>query len=230
MLDESKKMSACELARRFGSGKLPPMKAAIKQDRRTERTRAALMSAFLEIMFSDGYEGATVEKIAERANIGRSTFYFHYKSKEGILRASMARPSFHLAVIVGHDIAVERMVPVLLHFLENRKKNRVFFTWPVRGIWTSALADTISPRLASIARHARACPVLPLPMIARHIAEAQIALVADWVLANPSAKPEAVTQALIVSTHALLASLLQCAPDAPLTIPGEQLRFIEARK
>ncbi len=74
-----------------------------KPDRRSERSRAALMKAFIDLVLSEGYESVTVERIAERANIGRSTFYMHYKGKEDILKQSITRPSSHLAIIVGHD-------------------------------------------------------------------------------------------------------------------------------
>ena len=59
---------------------------ARKPDRRTERSRSALMSAFIAILLSDGYDAVTVERVAERANVGRSTFYMHFKSKASCAR------------------------------------------------------------------------------------------------------------------------------------------------
>src|SRR6266404_7607300 len=52
-----------------------------KIDRRTERTRAALMSAFLELILSRGYEAVAIADIIRKANVGRSTFYLHYARK-----------------------------------------------------------------------------------------------------------------------------------------------------
>lgn len=199
--------------------------ASRKPDRRTERSRSSLMGAFVEIVLSEGYEAVTVERVAERANVGRSTFYMHFQGKEDILKKSMERPSSHLAVLVGHDMAPDALLPILKHFHEQRRANRVFFNWPIRPIWVKCLAEMIEPRLAAVARHARARPVLPLAFIAHQIAEAQIALVTHWLVANASAKPDLIAEALVAETYALLTALLRVKPDAPLSIPGEKLRY-----
>lgn len=201
-----------------------------KPDRRTERSRTALMSAFVEILLREGYEAVTVERIAERANVGRSTFYMHYTGKEDILRKSMTRPSSVLAIVVGHDIAPAALVPQLIHFHEQRKMNRIFFNWPIRPIWVKCLGEMIEPRLVAVARHARARPILPLPLIATQLAEAQIALVTHWLLGNVACKPEAVAEALIAETRAMVSGLLRIKPDGSLFIPGEKLRFVEANE
>ena len=73
-----------------------------KPDRRTERTRAALMSAFVTLLLSEGYDAVTVERVADAANVGRSTFYMHHTGKEDILRRSLTRPSGVLAALVGN--------------------------------------------------------------------------------------------------------------------------------
>jgi len=203
--------------------------AARKPDRRTQRSRSALMSAFIEILLAEGYEAVTVERVAERANIGRSTFYMHYAGKEDILKQSMTRPSSHLAVIVGHDVTTAALVPILKHFQEQRRTNRIFFEWPIRPIWVKCLAEMIAPRLAQVARGARARPLVPLPLIAVQIAEAQIALVAHWLLGGVALAPEAVAEALIALTRALLSALLRPAPGASLFIPGEKLKVVHSR-
>lgn len=200
---------------------------ALKADRRTERTRAALMTAFIGLLLSEGYEFVTVERVAERANVGRSTFYLHYAGKEEILKQSMMRPSSFLATLVGHECQPDFLMPILNHFLEQRKTNRVFFTWPVRPLWVKCLGEMIEPRLALVSRHARGRPGLPLSMIALQLAEAQIGLIAGWLTAKPAVPPEAIAEALISSTRAMTAALLRVAPESPLTIPGEKLRLSE---
>ncbi len=196
-----------------------------KADRRTERTRAALVSAFINVLLSEGYEAVTVERIAERANVGRSTFYMHFTGKEEILRQSMKAPSSLLSSIVGNVVGTEHLLGQLAHFYAQRRLNHIFFDGPVRAIWIRCLTELIEPRLTSVARHARARPILPLAFIARQIAEHEIALIANWLTAKPGLKAEAVAEALTTSTHALLAALLRCKLDAALLIPGEKLRY-----
>jgi len=62
---------------------------AKKEDRRVQRTRNMLYEAFMEIMSEKGYEAITVQDIIDRANVGRSTFYFHFSDKEQLLLSSI---------------------------------------------------------------------------------------------------------------------------------------------
>jgi AcrR family transcriptional regulator len=194
-------------------------------DRRTERTRSALMIAFIDLMLAQGYESLTVECVAERANVGRSTFYMHYRSKEHILRESMKRPSSVLAIIVGGDVPTEPILSWMNHFHEQRRRNHIFFEGAARTIWVRCLADLIEPRLAALARHFRARPMLPLPLIAQQIAETQLALIAGWLTSRPSTKSDAVTEALVDTTRATMAALLKLKPDTLHLMPNEALRF-----
>jgi len=182
---------------------------AAKIDRRTERTRKALMSAFLELVLSRGYDAVTVEDIVERADIGRSTFYMHYAGKEDILRQSLRNPSSNLANIVGARILPASLLPILSHFREQRKINRMFFAWPARAIWAKCLADLIEPRLVAFARDGRGRAVVPPRLIALQIAEAQIALIANWLIGGNACRTEAMAEALVASTNAMVFALLR---------------------
>jgi AcrR family transcriptional regulator len=54
-------------------------------DRRVSRTQSALRRAFLDLIEEKEYASITVEEITARANLGRSTFYLHYRDKEELL-------------------------------------------------------------------------------------------------------------------------------------------------
>jgi AcrR family transcriptional regulator len=210
------------LAMRKGAGMV-----TTTTDRRTERTRAALMTAFVEVLLTDGYETVTVERVAERANVGRSTFYMHYTGKEDILRHAMTRPSLPLASLVGRDITPAALLPQLEHFRGQRRRNGMFFAAPLRPVWVSCLAEMIEPRLAAVARHVRGRPVVPLALCSMQIAEAQIGLVAAWLGGRGSAKSEGVAEALVETTRAMVRALLRAGPDAILRIPGERVVRLE---
>ena len=194
-----------------------------RPDRRTERTRQALMSAFVGILLDEGYDAVTVERVAERANVGRSTFYMHYKSKEDILRQSMTHPSTSLAAVVGGDLSTDMVVPVLEHFKDQRKRNRVFFVWPIRPIWVQRLAELVEPRLAHVSRAHGGRPIVSLNLISMQIAESQIGLVAHWLLGVQPYRTEAVAESLIHGTRAQVAALLQLRGSSTHFIPGERL-------
>ncbi|MEU3003307.1 TetR/AcrR family transcriptional regulator [Streptomyces sp. NPDC007020] len=55
------------------------------EDRRVRRTRAALRGALVELVLDKGFHAVTVEEITERADVGRATFYAHYRDKEDLL-------------------------------------------------------------------------------------------------------------------------------------------------
>jgi len=56
-----------------------------KQDRRVQRTRQLLNEALMALIVEKGYEAITVQDILDRANLGRSTFYAHYRDKDDLL-------------------------------------------------------------------------------------------------------------------------------------------------
>jgi AcrR family transcriptional regulator len=58
-------------------------------DRRVGRTRALLQQAHVSLILEKGYEATTVQDICEAANIGRSTFYAHFKDKDDLRRSSL---------------------------------------------------------------------------------------------------------------------------------------------
>ena len=57
-------------------------------DRRVRRTRKLLHDAFISLVIEKGYEKTTIQDILDRADVGRSTFYVHYRDKEALLAAN----------------------------------------------------------------------------------------------------------------------------------------------
>ena len=55
-----------------------------KMDRRVRQTRDALGDALLELIQEKKFEEITVQHVLDRAGVGRSTFYKHYRDKNDL--------------------------------------------------------------------------------------------------------------------------------------------------
>jgi AcrR family transcriptional regulator len=169
-------------------------------DRRTQRTRRALMSAFVELVLSRGYEAVSVGEITGKANVGRSTFYLHYTGKKELLEDSLKFPSSALVACVTGTVTPQALSPLLEHFHEQRGVNRAFFEYPIRAIWVKSLASLIEPCLPMRGMRSP----LPRSLIALLVAEMQVALITHWLAGKFALKSVIVAATLIASTRSLL--------------------------
>ncbi|MGB3698278.1 MAG: helix-turn-helix domain-containing protein [Gordonia sp. (in: high G+C Gram-positive bacteria)] len=74
-------------------------------DRRTRRTRAALRHALVELAVERGFGQVTVEEVTERADVGRATFYTHFRDKEALYDDVVSALIAELAVRTRPDDA-----------------------------------------------------------------------------------------------------------------------------
>jgi AcrR family transcriptional regulator len=58
-----------------------------QHDRRVRRTRRLLTEALIALIMEKGYSKITVQDILDRADVGRSTFYAHFRDREALLLA-----------------------------------------------------------------------------------------------------------------------------------------------
>ena len=57
---------------------------AVKTDRRILRTRDTLGDALVALMREKSFDDITVQQVLDRAGVGRSTFYAHYRDKDDL--------------------------------------------------------------------------------------------------------------------------------------------------
>jgi len=110
----------------------------VKIDRRVTRTRQGLREALLQLMDEKEFSAITVEEITDRANLGRTTFYLHYRDKEDLLLEEVA----DLIHKLTHQVASVPIAewqqqqtpqrPILLLF-QHVKANARFYRLLLRG-------------------------------------------------------------------------------------------------
>jgi AcrR family transcriptional regulator len=54
-------------------------------DRRVQKTQTLLREALVSLIREKSYDSIAVKEILDRANVGRSTFYMHFKDKDALL-------------------------------------------------------------------------------------------------------------------------------------------------
>jgi AcrR family transcriptional regulator len=179
-----------------------------KPDRRAQRTRAQLLTAFGELVLARGYDALTVRDIIAHANVGRSTFYEHFENKDDILRRSL-RPVFGvLADAVGTTQPRGELEDILMHFRQNARLTRALLQGATHYLMSQILAELIEERLRSLPVSSRdAKPAIPLPSIAAHLAGAQLALIDWWLSSKAPCSCEALADAMRTSANASLHAL-----------------------
>jgi len=55
------------------------------KDRRIQKTQRALREALTSLIGEKPYDDIAVKEILDRANVGRSTFYMHFRDKDELL-------------------------------------------------------------------------------------------------------------------------------------------------
>src|SRR2546426_1427467 len=55
-----------------------------KPDRRAQRTRGQLSGALVDLIKEKRFDDITVQNVIDRAAVGRSTFYSHFRDKEDV--------------------------------------------------------------------------------------------------------------------------------------------------
>jgi AcrR family transcriptional regulator len=65
----------------------PP--APSRHERRRQQTRKQLIETTLKLVLEKGYDSITIQDITDRADLGRGTFYIHFKDKADVVWAAI---------------------------------------------------------------------------------------------------------------------------------------------
>ena len=116
-------------------------------DRRQRKTREAILSAFSELLKKHKYESITVQDIIDRADVGRSTFYSHFETKDTLLKVICDDIFTH--IIDGEscelkedsDTLLSRLTHILRHFDGKKDDIRAILSSQSRDVFMKYLRD-----------------------------------------------------------------------------------------
>lgn len=158
-----------------------------RQDARTARTHKALSEALVALMLDREFVDITVQDVLDRAGVGRSTFYAHFRNKDDLLLSDAER---FLGLLEQH---LERTSPdggrvaplgeLAAHVADYADFARAVERSPQReALWdlfVGHFARIIERRLGAVPAHAH--DALPREVSARLFAAAAIALLRWWM-------------------------------------------------
>ena len=105
------------------------MKETVKRekvDRRIQKTRKILIDALLALTVEKGYEQVTVQDIIDRANVGRSTFYSHFESKDHLLTGNDNFRDLLSKSLGGQTKAGINFTHIYEHVADNHQLAKIF--------------------------------------------------------------------------------------------------------
>jgi AcrR family transcriptional regulator len=181
-------------------------------DRRVRRTRRSLREALVALIAERGYDRVTVQEVLDRADVGRSTFYAHYRDKDDLfaacfddLRAGLERDL--AATLDGPPHDPIRPVGVLFeHAYRNREVYQALCGRSGETAGTRHLHRLIRDEL-----RAHLTPIglrLPVDVVTEYLAGALLGVLVWWVrqgFPQPPAEIARVCQAM--ATPSVLAAL-----------------------
>ena len=162
-------------------------------DRRVARTRAMLQQAHLSLILKKDYEAITVEEICEAANVGRSTFYAHYTSKDDLRRSGLDHLRRLLVDRQSDTLAApgdirDRSLGFSLTMFEHARDHIDLYRALIGGRGGAVALGTIREILSDLVRGELTATVdkdpsdvIPRELIVRYVVGAYMAVMTWWL-------------------------------------------------
>ena len=162
-------------------------------DRRSARTKATLQRALMSLILRKRYEAITIKDICDAADVGRSTFYAHYKGKDDLKRSGLEHLRRLLVARQKDALAKpgdsrERSFGFSLAMLEHARDHMAHYRALAGGRGGAVALVAIRAMLSDLVRDELAVAAaknyadgLPCELAVQHIVGAYMAVLTWWL-------------------------------------------------
>jgi AcrR family transcriptional regulator len=164
-------------------------------------TRKALLASFADLALSRRYGDFGVNSIVRAAKVARSTFYYHFASKDDLLLENLRPFIEELAAAPGNRTNSPALELWTAHIWQHRGVARRLLTGRTGEKLQASLTDSLHRKLTP--ECGEADQTTPFAIRAELIAGSTMTLLRAWVSHRFSATPEAVAAAIWDSARAL---------------------------
>lgn len=171
-------------------------------DRRTKKTKDAIYIAFSELLIKEKYSKITIQEIIDLADIGRSTFYSHFETKDELLK-SMCTDMFDEMHSRNQTLSPHNphsMITDSLYHIKEKEKiikgvflsesGELFMNY-FRGYFGNLIEQHL------FASYNEKITGLPKDFLINHISGSFLEMVKWWVSGNMKQTPEELTSYFI---------------------------------
>lgn len=181
-------------------------------DRRVQKTHELLRDALASLMADKPYDSIVVKEILDRANVGRSTFYTHFRSKDDLLVDSIhgmvesVRSTKLRRSAIWHERILWFSLPIFQYHYGHLHNGRLTMGDHARAIQHDRLRHVLAEMIAGSVRDELKSVS---PDLVVHYIASTFVLVLDWWLESENPLPpkeiDEIFHALVLPT--LLGSL-----------------------
>ena len=163
-----------------------------RTDRRSQRTRHLLGEALVALIREKDYGTITVSDIIERANVGRSTFYAHYRDKDALFVGELDR----VIEVLSHHIPGQEELPffpslgLFRHVGEEYGLYKALLWTPGIDLLIKHMQKSLSERVEQGLQNSRRDFDIPHPVLANFIVGNFLTLLKWWLENKMTHSPE----------------------------------------